>query len=100
MEYDVLEGCLDMDQSSWMTGDRVQEHMLSAGTRRHKKAQAWEAHKRGKACAFGALCREMSCNSIVQMIKCVTVCLGPIHFLYFLTIVLHHDRLLLPSLDD
>jgi hypothetical protein len=25
MEYDVLEGCLDMDQSSWMIGDSAQE---------------------------------------------------------------------------
>jgi hypothetical protein len=30
----------------------------------------------------------------------VTVRLAPIHFLFFSTIVLHHDRLLLPSLDD
>jgi len=31
MEYDVLEGCLDMDQSSWMIGDRAWESTLSAG---------------------------------------------------------------------
>jgi len=41
-----------MDRSSWMIGDRARE-----------------ARKRGKACAFGVLYREVSCNSIVQMIK-------------------------------
>jgi hypothetical protein len=66
MEYDVPKGCSDMDQSSWMIGDRAQECALSAGTRRHRHEKV---HKRGKVCTFGALYREVSCNSIVQMIK-------------------------------
>jgi len=49
-----------MDQSSWMIGDRARERALSAGARRRR---------RGKACAFGALYREVSCNSIVRMIN-------------------------------
>jgi hypothetical protein len=60
MEYDILEGCSDMDRSSWMIGNRARERALSAGAGRRK---------RRKACAFGALCREVSCNSIVQMIN-------------------------------
>jgi hypothetical protein len=60
MEYDVLEGCSAMDWSSWMIGDRAQECMLSAGARRRR---------RGKTCAFGVLYREVSYNSIVQMIN-------------------------------
>jgi len=63
MEYDVLEGCSAMDWSSWMIGDRARERALSTGARRRRRG------KRGKACAFGALYREVSCNSIVQMIK-------------------------------
>jgi len=60
-----------MAQSSWMIGDRARERALSAGARRHRheKAQAQEARKRRKACAFGVLYREVSCNSIVRMIK-------------------------------
>jgi hypothetical protein len=33
-------------------------------------------------------------DGIVNLLDIVTVRLGPIHFLLFLTIVLHHDRLL------
>jgi hypothetical protein len=40
MEYDVLEGCLDMDWSSWMIGDRAWERMLSAGM---GSTQVWES---------------------------------------------------------
>jgi len=40
-------------------------------------------------------------NPISEAIKQgVTVRLGPIHFLFLLTIVSHRDRLLPPSLDD
>jgi hypothetical protein len=63
MEYDVPQGCSDMNQPSWMRGDRVQEHMLSAGVGRHR------CRKRGKVCTFGAPCRIVSHNSIVQMIN-------------------------------
>jgi hypothetical protein len=63
MEYDILEGCSDMDRSSWMIGNRARECALSAGAGRRRRG------KRRKACAFGALCREVSCNSIVQMIN-------------------------------
>jgi hypothetical protein len=61
MEYDVLEGCSDMDWSSWMIGDRAWERAL--------KRRRGKVHKHGTACTFGALCREMSCNSTVQMIN-------------------------------
>jgi len=57
MEYDVPEGCLAMDWSSWMIGDRVRERALSTGVRRRR---CGKVHKRGKACAFGVLCREVS----------------------------------------
>jgi len=69
MEYDVLEGCLAMDWSSWMIGDRAQERALSAGVRRRRHGKCASAGKCGKVCAFGALYREVSFNSIVQMIK-------------------------------
>jgi hypothetical protein len=50
-----------MNWPSWMIGDSVWECAL--------KHRCRKARKHGKACAFGALCREMSCNSIVQMIN-------------------------------
>jgi hypothetical protein len=43
-------------QNQW-----VDAMFLTVGRRRRRK--------RGKVCAFGALCREVSCNSIVQMIN-------------------------------
>jgi len=57
MEYDVPKGCLDMDRSSWMIGDRAQERALSAGARRRRRRKAC---KRGKASTFGVLYREVS----------------------------------------
>jgi hypothetical protein len=62
MEYDILEVCSDMDQSSWMIGDRARERALSAGARRHRRGKRASAGKR-------VLYREVPCNSIVQMIK-------------------------------
>jgi hypothetical protein len=54
-----------MDRRSRIIGDRARECALSAGA----GSECGKAHKRGKACAFGALYWEVSYNSIVQMIN-------------------------------
>jgi hypothetical protein len=72
MEYDVLEGCLAMDRSSWMIGDRVRERALSAGARRRRRGKRVSAGKcisAGKRAPLAHYAGKCQCNSIVQKIN-------------------------------
>jgi len=72
MEYDVLEGCSDMDWSSWMIGNRAQECALSTGARRHRRGKRVSAGKHisaGKHAPLAHYAGKCQCNSIVQMIN-------------------------------
>jgi hypothetical protein len=56
MEYDILEGCSDMDWSSWMIGDRARERALSAGAGRRRRGKHVSAGKRVSLARYAGKC--------------------------------------------